>query len=131
MLSAFERDRVAADRAHVFGGADAVARIGIEWVRRLPRHFRVREAPVNADRIGFQPAIDESIDAQMPRHRTLFIVVAKRLQRPGIIDRPQHGECAVSGARGMQIQQHVMLREQGAQPIRGMVFKIARTVGRT
>jgi hypothetical protein len=52
--------------------------------------------------------------------------VAERLQRAVIVERTNHHERLARGGKRVDIEQHVVLTEQGAQPVRDLVFKILR-----
>ena len=74
VLAAFERDAVAALRAHVLGGADAVTRVGVVGQAR-------RTAPRRTLRVGCHPAFDDARRAQMLGQATLDGGVREGLER--------------------------------------------------
>jgi hypothetical protein len=102
VLAAFERQRVAAGGAHVFGGADAVAQHGLQFAAAA-------HAALHAGAVGAQPAFDEAAHAETARQRALLLFVLERLQRPSLL----RGPTMTNGsppAEGMQVEQHIMLR---------------------
>src|SRR5258706_2161041 len=107
VLPAFERERVASDRAHGFGRSHAVAPIALE-----PAHAALPSA-AHAVGIGAEPTLDESTDTQHAGEGALALGVREGLYVAGVVPRPEHGEGLRRRARRVQVEEHVMLTQQG------------------
>ena len=121
VLAAFQRDRVAARSAHVFGGAHAVAGVGAEQPGALGG-VGARQTLLHAHRVGGEPALDDPPGAEPQRQGLLQRRVAHRFQITGIVGRANHGKRFTPGPKGMQVQQYVVSCQQGAQHVGDAVF---------
>ncbi len=122
VLTAFERDGVAARRTHELRRADAVA-----WVCVIEQ--AACAPPCRTLCIRAHPAIDDARRTQMFCQPAFRRGVRKRLQRAAVVRRAAHDERLAGAAERMQIEQHVVRGKPRAQRVGDVVFINAWRVG--
>ena len=124
VLAAFERDRRAADRAHVLGRADAVGRIEVEHgVGKRGGELAPARDPGG---VGREPAVDDATDAEPQRQRLFARRLGERLERPGVVARADEDERHAGRAERVQVEQDLVLGEQRTEPVGDVVLVLAR-----
>ena len=113
MLAAFHRHRIATMGAHVFGGANAIGNAAVL-------------APAHTLGVGRQPAVHQPLRADGLGQPFLVCRVGEGLQLVLIVDGAEEHEGHTRGREGVQIHQHVVTGQNGAQPAGDAVLGVFR-----
>ena len=117
VLAAFQRHAIAADRPHIFRGADALGGIA------LPA---AAAALQRRARIGRHPAMHDGFRAKSQRERAFRLGQSKRLDLAAVILRSDKDERLAPRAERMDVQQHLVRAQELAQGIADQILVIRR-----